>query len=311
MRAPGVNAGPDLVANMASPTVALAGSASNDGASGNPLIATWTQVTGPGVASFGDVHSLTSSVTVPVAGTYEFELAVSDGILIGRDRLRVEASTNSVDLASGLLLHYRLDETAGSLVADASTYALNATFSGTALWSDAGQFMGAAQLNGQSQIIAPTPNHLGALTTMTLSAWMRGDRPIVDMTNVAPSALYHADYATNRGFGLMTTLNDTNNFGFRLHTGSGRREVTMDGVPAGSWVHVVATFDGTTMRLYRDGVLMNFNNTGAISVPAFDARLQIGIGYEGMLDDIRIYNRALSPVEVQVLHTAVPLGGNG
>ncbi len=85
----------------------------------------------------------------------------------------------------------------------------------------------------------------------------------------------------------------------------------MDGVPAGAWVHVVATFDGSTMRLYRDGALVGINATGAIPVPAFDARLQIGIGYEGMFDDIRIYDRALSPAEVQSLNTLVPIGGSG
>jgi hypothetical protein len=310
-QAPGVNAGTDQIVSMASPTITLAGGASDDGSTGNPLYSTWTQVAGPAVATFSDVHSLTSSVTLPAVGSYEFELAVSDGLLIARDRMRVEASSDTVDLASGLILHYRLDEVSGNLVADSSPIALNATFYGTPLWSDEGKFMGAAQLNGQSQIIAPMPNHLSSLTTMTLSVWMRGDRSILDMAHSWPSALYHADYATNKGFALMTTATNTNTFGLRLHTGTGRREVTMDGVPAGAWVHVVATFDGSTMRLYRDGALVSINATGAIPVPAFDARLQIGIGYEGMLDDVRIYNRALSPVEVQSLNIVPPLGGSG
>ena len=146
---------------------------------------------------------------------------------------------------------------------------------------------------------------------MTLSVWMRGDRPIIDMVHSWPSALYHADYATNRGFALMTTATDTNTFGFRLHTGTGRREVTMDGVPSGAWVHVVATYDGQAMRLFRDGVLVEINATGSIPLPTFDAPLQIGIGYEGMFDDIRIYNRALSPTEVQSLHIVPPIGASG
>jgi hypothetical protein len=310
-RAPGVDAGADQVVVMPTAAFTLIGAASDDAASGRPLTASWTQLSGPAGAVIADPHSLVTSVDVASAGSYQFELSVSDGMVIGRDQVWVEVSPAAGDLTDGLLLHYKLDETSGTLVDDASIHDLNATFYGTPLWSEEGQFLGAAQFNGQSQIIAPAPNHLGALTTMTLSVWMRGDRPIVDMTHPWPTALYRADFTTNRGFGLMTTVNDTNLFGFRLHTGTGRREVSMNGVAAGAWVHVVATFDGQTMRLYRDGVLVEQNRTGAINIPAFDARLQLGIGYEGMLDDVRIYGRALSPAEVQVLHTVPPLGASG
>jgi PA14 domain/MBG domain/Concanavalin A-like lectin/glucanases superfamily/MBG domain (YGX type) len=310
-REPGANAGVDQVVTLLAPTTTLAGSASDDAGSGATLIPTWTQISGPMPAIISDSHALNPNVTFNVTGSYHFQLSVSDGILSGRDDMRIEVTDGTVDLATGLVLHYRCDEGSGTLVADTSGFAQNATFYGLPQWSDNGQFLGAVNMNGTSQIIAPSPTQLTTLTRMTLSVWMRGNRPIVDMVHSWPSALYHADYATNRGFALMTTATDTNTFGFRLHTGTGRREVTMDGVPSGAWVHVVATYDGQVMRLFRDGVLVEINATGSIPLPAFDARLQIGIGYEGMFDDIRIYNRALSPTEVQSLHIVPPIGANG
>ncbi len=310
-REPGANAGVDQVVTLLAPTTTLAGSASDDAGSGTTLIPTWTQISGPAPATISDSHTLNPNVTFNVTGSYRFQLSVSDGVLSGRDDMRIEVTDGAVDLATGLVLHYRCDEGSGTLVADTSGFAQNATFYGLPQWSDNGQFLGAVNLNGTSQIIAPSPAQISNLTRMTLSVWMRGNRPIVDMVHSWPSALYHADYATNRGFALMTTATDTNTFGFRLHTGTGRREVTMDGVPSGVWVHVVATYDGQVMRLFRDGVLVEINATGSIPLPAFDARLQIGIGYEGMFDDVRIYNRALSPTEVQSLHIVPPIGASG
>lgn len=167
------------------------------------------------------------------------------------------------------------------------------------------------KLDGSSIVSTPSAADLTGLTQMTLSLWMRADRALVNMAHPWPFALNHADYASNRGFALMTTVADTNTFGFRLHTGTGRREVTMDGVTVGGWMHVVATFDGQTMRLFRDGVLVDINVTGPIPLPALDAPLQLGEGFEGLFDDVRIYDRALSPTEVQSLHALPPLAASG
>ncbi|MEK7254778.1 MAG: LamG domain-containing protein, partial [Bacteroidota bacterium] len=64
----------------------------------------------------------------------------------------------------------------------------------------------------------------------------------------------------------------------------------------GNWHHCAATFDGTTLRLYVDGVLENsaaktFNTTGT----AFEIGSQIGAGSEyldGKLDELRVWNFA-------------------
>jgi len=79
----------------------------------------------------------------------------------------------------------------------------------------------------------------------------------------------------------------------------------------GTWIHLAGTYDGTSWRLYRDGVEVSVTATtvGAISV---DADWTIGgkapgdPNYaerflHGHIDDVRIYNRALTPSEVAEL----------
>ncbi len=78
----------------------------------------------------------------------------------------------------------------------------------------------------------------------------------------------------------------------------------------GQWKHVVMTHDGVNDKIYINGVLVN---TKASAGPLHKTKYPLGIGYDpidqasffdGNLDDIQIYNRALSAVEITALYTA-------
>jgi len=82
-------------------------------------------------------------------------------------------------------------------------------------------------------------------------------------------------------------------------------------LPIGQWVHLAATFDGETMRLYMDGTECGSMPRPGARVPS-DGRLVLGsfeVGhpsfYRGLLDDVRIYRRVLSAEEVRS-HFASP-----
>jgi len=78
--------------------------------------------------------------------------------------------------------------------------------------------------------------------------------------------------------------------------------------------HVAGTYDGTTMRLYIDGVEVNFDNY-TDTIKTDNNPLQIGmrsssyIPAKGLIDEVRIYNTALTADEIKVLY-AFPAGGN-
>ena len=75
------------------------------------------------------------------------------------------------------------------------------------------------------------------------------------------------------------------------------------GVPAvGEWYHVAGTHDGTTMRLYVDGV--EIGSRAVSGTVATGTGVQINSGnerFDGLLDDVRVYDRALSPCEIALL----------
>jgi hypothetical protein len=74
-------------------------------------------------------------------------------------------------------------------------------------------------------------------------------------------------------------------------------------LPVGSWTHLAATFDQAMIRLYVDGVEVAAaaqttdlsTSTSALTIGADS----YGEFFQGVLDEIRIYNRALSASEIR------------
>jgi hypothetical protein len=73
----------------------------------------------------------------------------------------------------------------------------------------------------------------------------------------------------------------------------------------GGWHHVAVTYDGTTKRLYFDGVeLGSGKNVGTLAVGAANFRIgstNSGEFMNGLIDDVRVYDNALSQSEISTL----------
>jgi len=76
----------------------------------------------------------------------------------------------------------------------------------------------------------------------------------------------------------------------------------------GSWIHLVGTFDGNTVRIYKNGVEgTSYSYTGAISTTSHGVYIGAGAGtagapmyfHNGQIDDVRIFNYALTAQQVK------------
>ena len=74
-----------------------------------------------------------------------------------------------------------------------------------------------------------------------------------------------------------------------------------EALPKETWSHLAFTSDGKTLRLYVEGQLVQ--TAPAVAVPGTTAPLKIGKGvatwFKGRLDDLRIYDAALSQDAIQ------------
>lgn len=80
-------------------------------------------------------------------------------------------------------------------------------------------------------------------------------------------------------------------------------------IPTQQWFHLAATYDGAARRVYLNGVLAG---TLATTLAITNTYSTFRIGYHwyaswnGPLDDVRVYNRALSASEIALLAQRVP-----
>jgi len=80
----------------------------------------------------------------------------------------------------------------------------------------------------------------------------------------------------------------------------------------GEWHHILAIYDGADIKMYVNGVLEDTNSNPIGNLPINDGNIRIGADYKtipenffnGTIDEVRIYNRALSPTEVRDLYNA-------
>jgi hypothetical protein len=116
---------------------------------------------------------------------------------------------------------------------------------------------------------------------------------------------------------LNRIFGDSPSTGFRLGLQGGKpsfqipltpwsHQVTAsEPLPVGRWVHLAATFDGEVMRLYMDGIergsLKRAGKVGANQSPLVLGNYEVGnrAHFIGLLDDVRLYRRALSAEEIR------------
>src|SRR4249920_1718957 len=208
----------------------------------------------------------------------------------------VTVTTLAAD-TTGLVAAYGFDEGTGTVVRDASGQNNNGAVSGTA-WTT-GKFGNALVFNGTSaQVTIPDAPSLRLTTAMTLEAWVfptsapTGWRAIVDKNVDGYYLMASTDNGNLPGVGGNWTNGNRNVFGTSV-------------IPVNAWTHLATTFDGTAIRLFINGVQVASVAQTAPLAPT-TATLQIGAdayvgeNFAGLIDEVRVYNRALNAAEIQV-----------
>jgi hypothetical protein len=209
---------------------------------------------------------------------------------------------------TGLVSAYSFDENGGSMAGDASGQGHPGTIAG-ATWNAAGRFGSALSFNGtNSWVTVADAASLDLTTGMTLEAWVKPTalsswRTVVMKETAGDLAyvLYAYDNAPRPAVYINV---------------SGQVSTSGGTAPAlNAWTHLAATYDGASLRLFTNGVLVsNTAKTGAMATSANPLRIGgngvWGEYYSGLIDEVRVYNRALSQAEIQT-DMATPIGSGG
>ncbi|GAA3607846.1 LamG-like jellyroll fold domain-containing protein [Microlunatus ginsengisoli] len=208
-----------------------------------------------------------------------------------------QSGTGSWPIA-GLVGAWSFDEGTGSTAFDGSGQGNSGTVNGPT-WTAAGKYGGALTFDGvNDRVDIPDRASLDLTTNLTLSAWVR------------PTTLRSWSQAVlkENGNGLSYALYATGETGNRpngsLSIGGADRYIDATaGLSANTWAHLALTYDGSTMRLYVNGAqVASRAQSGAVPVSANPLRIGgnavWGEWFSGQIDEVRVYNRALSATEV-------------
>ncbi|MGL4651225.1 MAG: LamG domain-containing protein, partial [Caldilineaceae bacterium] len=214
----------------------------------------------------------------------------------------------------GLVAHFTFDEGSGAVTRDWPNPALEATLAGNATMAGAGPLLqvpnaSALTLDGSGDFAGIADNAaaapLNALTnTLTLAAWvLRTSTGTVDSlyTNgtLNPNA-WHVDVLTdNRIAFRIGTTNPALVWPSSLASSAILAQTNV-------WHHVALTLAGDELRIYLDGALDSVTSAVSIRPPQSGPKFvgtQNGAQafWPGRIDDLRLYNRALSASEIQRL----------
>jgi hypothetical protein len=286
-QAPTVNAGADQTITLPS-SASLSGTVSDDGLPTGTLTRSWTRVSGPGTVTFSAPTGATTSASFSTSGAYVLRLTVSDGALIASDDVAI--TVNGPPVSGGLVGAWGFNEGAGATLGDSSGNGRTGAVTG-ATWT-AGKYGQALNFDGNDMVTLGDLDLTGPFTVMT---WMQ-------TRSLHPSA-------------CASLVMKARDYGFeicqgRLYAGIGvgsswtaRPSIALPSAALNSWMHVAMTFDGTTLRFYVGAYLVR-SVTGVHGTS--DRLLRFGRWssnsefWNGLIDEVRIYNRALSQAEVQV-----------
>jgi hypothetical protein len=169
-----------------------------------------------------------------------------------------EPLESRVLLAIGLVAAYGFEENTGTTTADISGNSNMGTLNG-ATWTTSGKYGNALSFNGTNNTVTVADaNSLDLTTGMTLEAWVfptiaTGTRDvIIKQGTVDNYNLYARD---DQGLSEANVL-----------IGISNRPATGPTAAVNTWTHLAGTFDGSTVRVYVNGVQAgSFAATGSIA----------------------------------------------
>ncbi|MFZ0034624.1 MAG: LamG-like jellyroll fold domain-containing protein [Sedimentisphaerales bacterium] len=238
------------------------------------------------------------------------EITVDSPGLAGHTAITMDKS--SAD-PTGLVGWWKLNETSGTTAADSSGSGNNGTLVNMTPATDwvTGMIGGGLDMDGVDDYVnCGNGASLNITAKITLAAWVK--------TRDTGDGQFNP-YIAKGDYGYELRNNTNTEMAFSIRGSDGAWHLTYSATSGFNnvWHHVAGTYDGSNLRLYIDGVLkFTLAYVGSIATNTYPVNIgrnseQTTRLYNGVIDDARIYNRALSTAEIAQLATGPVSGGAG
>jgi hypothetical protein len=280
-------------------------------ASGNPaLLPNASLMLGGGAGA----RTLRATPAPNQTGTALVTVTVSDGALMASDAFTLTVTSAPPALSTNLPIgHWRFDEADGPVALDSAGPNPGALVNGPQR-APGRAGPGALLFDGVNDLVN-VPDHpaLDLAAPFTIALWFKPSVPLGPASGRKDFVKKFLSYWV-----ILNYPAGDGKIAFVLNSGTPLVKSTTAAWPAGVWQHVAATHDGATMRLFVNGA-----PEGALAVAAapanttyplqFGGNTEQGYWFPGCLDDVRLYNAALSEAAIHQLidesAAGIPPGG--
>jgi hypothetical protein len=215
----------------------------------------------------------------------------------GSNWIETEARAVAMPTAN-LAHHWNLDESAGTTAANPTGSNAGSLLS-TPVWQSSGGRIGGA-LEFDSALDRVNITQITTTTPITFSFWMRRT---VDLTG-GYAGIYMGILTEDNGSGVWHNPDQTS---LAVYDTAGNERLNGGYIPTNVWKHVAVVDNGTTSRLYVDAVEVDTSASRVdFNIRSFGNDNVGGYPFTGLLDDIRIYTRALSAAEIEDIVLTAP-----
>jgi hypothetical protein len=227
-----------------------------------------------------------------------------------------DAAADALDSAAppaeeGLVGLWRFDEGAGTRANDSSGNGNQGTLHGANLAWTAGRGSGTAleipDENNHGITVNASPSIDRIHTGFTIAAWIYR----TEDRGALATILSRRSSGSSEHFSVALTSDGKPRLYLNSHLIPAPPTLTgPDAIPMQTWVHLAATYNGTTMHLYANGTDIA-NVAFSTTIQATDTQLCIGCGQNadtglteplaGRIDDLRLYDHALTAAEIAAI----------
>jgi hypothetical protein len=164
-----------------------------------------------------------------------------------------------------------------------------------------------------SYVLVPDSPSLRFTNAMTMEAWVNPRT-----WGIHPREIVSKFEGWDGNQRAYTLSIDTSGYAYLLVSGDGGgaelgEVFSSSTVPSNQWTHLAATYDGSALRMYVDGVLENQTSWtlgifGGIAPLVIGTTLYSGSHFDGAVDEVTVYSRALGAAEIEGIYAAGSAG---
>ena len=211
------------------------------------------------------------------------------------------------DLPDDLVGLWKFNEDSGETAIDSALPSDDGTLHGPEVNSIDGTHISYLFDGVNDYVSIPEDDNNLDLDNLTLEAWIKIDS---SSTNSGTKNIVRKGNFSNRSYGLDITDGKLRGFINRSTTPGGTALIVQANfiIEKGLWHHVVMTFDGYIVRIYNDGSLVGTSSYFDVSPFTNNFSVRIGgqpssepggaLAFKGLIDEVRIWKRALSEDEL-------------